>query len=142
MTRWRWPGLSQSAFDEVQLAAVALWASIGSQVLAPHARFNHRQSHRRIASDALRALALFVEHTLPLCWAGARHSLSPIEADTGDDGPSMLSLVSRGVVNFAHSPELFDRVTKASSASSVATCGLQIAGPQTKFQLRSCGNAA
>jgi hypothetical protein len=54
----------------VQLAAVALWTSKRSQVLAPHARLNHRQSHGRIASDALRALVLFVEHALPLSWAG------------------------------------------------------------------------
>ena len=90
MTRWRQPSLRHSAFDEVQLAAVASWASIRSQVLAPHARSNHRQSQGRIASDALRALALFVEHTLP--YVGQEHdTLSPIEADTGGDGPSMLS---------------------------------------------------
>jgi hypothetical protein len=55
----------------VQLTAVALWASKRPQVLAPDARLNHRQSHGRIASDALRALVLFVQHTLPLCWAEA-----------------------------------------------------------------------
>jgi hypothetical protein len=62
--------LRPGTFDEVQLTAVALRASKRPQVLAPHARLNHRQSHGRIASDALRALVLFVEHTLPLCWAG------------------------------------------------------------------------
>jgi hypothetical protein len=83
ITRWRQPSLSPGAFDEVQLTAVALRASKRSQVLAPHARLNHRQSHRRIASHASRTLVLFVEHTLPLCWAEARHSLSPIDGDTG-----------------------------------------------------------
>jgi hypothetical protein len=87
---------------------------------APHARVNRRQSHGRIASDALRALVLFVEHTLPLCWAGARNSLSPIEADTGGDEPSMLFPISGGVVNFAHSPELFDRVTEGSGRGAGA----------------------
>jgi hypothetical protein len=53
----------------VHLAAVALWASKRSRVLAPHAWLNHRQSHGVIASAALRALFSFVEHALTPVWA-------------------------------------------------------------------------
>lgn len=95
-----------------------------------------------------------------LCWAGARHSLSPIEADTGGDGSSMLSRFPEVWSILLILRNCFDRVTekkrsrrggmpgpfdctsqsgrpatsatKASSASRVATCGLRIAGSQTK----------
>jgi len=63
---WRYPSLSHSTFDDVPLNPFALRASKRSQVLAPHARLNRRQLHRRTASRALRTLVLCVEHVFPL----------------------------------------------------------------------------
>jgi hypothetical protein len=39
----RYPSLSHCTFDYMPLNDLALWASERSQVLAPHARLNHRQ---------------------------------------------------------------------------------------------------
>ena len=72
MTRWRPPSLGYRAFDEVLLTLAALWASKRSQVLAPHARLDNRQSHGRTASGAQWPLVLFVEHSLPLMLGGKR----------------------------------------------------------------------
>ena len=67
----RW-SLGHGTFDEVHLAAVALWASKRSRVLAPHAWLNHRQSHGVIACAALRALFSFIEHARTPCLAAGR----------------------------------------------------------------------
>jgi hypothetical protein len=83
MARWRQPGLSHGTFDEVLRAVAALWANKRSDVLAPHAGLDSRQSRGGITSVAQWPLVLSVEHTTPPCRAGAGHrSLSPIDANT------------------------------------------------------------
>jgi len=58
---WRYPGFSNSAFNNVTLNPLASRASERSQVMAQRARLNRRQLHRRTASGALRTLVLRVE---------------------------------------------------------------------------------
>ena len=62
MLPWRYPRLSHRAFDDVPLNSLTMGASKRPQILAPHARLNHRQLHGGAAGGALRALALFIEH--------------------------------------------------------------------------------
>ena len=66
MLPWRYPRLSHGAFDDVTLNSLAMRASKRPQVLAPHARLDHRQLHGGAAGGALRALILFIEHLLLL----------------------------------------------------------------------------
>ena len=131
------------------------FANIGStcSVQSPPISWENRK--RRIAG-----LGFGCRAYATLCWAGARHSLSPMEADTGGDGPSMLSRFPEVWSILLILRNYFDRVTekkrsrrggmpgpfdctsqsgrpatsatKASSASRVATCGFRIAGSQTK----------
>src|ERR1700722_1220781 len=61
---WRYPGLSNSAFDDVTLNPLAARASERTQVMAQRARLNRHQLHGRIASGALRTLGLRVEQVL------------------------------------------------------------------------------
>jgi hypothetical protein len=61
---WRYPGLGHVTFDGVPLNSRTVRASKRPQILAPHARLNHHQSHGRTAGDTLRALVLFIEHLL------------------------------------------------------------------------------
>lgn len=100
------PCLSCGTFHEVHLTAVAWCASKRSQVSAPHARLNHRQSHRTPAGGAQWPFILLVEHTLFPYWAGARHSQSPLDADTGRDGASLLFGSPELLVNIAHFQKL------------------------------------
>ena len=64
----RYPSLGHCTFDYMPLNDLALWASERSQVLAPHARLNHRQLHRRTASRALRTWFCLSSMALPSVW--------------------------------------------------------------------------
>jgi hypothetical protein len=91
------PCLSYGAFDEVHLAAAAWCASKRSQVSAPHARLNHRQSHGTTAGGAQWPLILFIEHTRPML--GGSHRWIPLQ---GGDRTSLLFRVPESPVKIAH----------------------------------------
>ena len=56
------PSLGNGAVDDVSLNPLAVWAGVGSEVFAAHARLYRRQLHWRAAGDALGSLVLFVQH--------------------------------------------------------------------------------
>jgi hypothetical protein len=56
------PSLGNGAVDDVSLNPLAVWAGVGSEVFAAHARLYRRQLHWRAAGAALGSLVLFVQH--------------------------------------------------------------------------------